>query len=96
MNLALITDIVQAVNLAGFVVALATCLYIGWKRPRLRLWLAPVVTYLVNGALFYAVTVLGLSDPTTRMLWSAALRIHALAMVLIGLAVLWWMARDDA
>ena len=27
------------------------------------------------------------------MLWSAALRIHALAMVLIGLAVLWWMAR---
>lgn len=95
MNLTSITDTIQAVNLVGFIAALSLCLYIGWRRPWTRLWLLPVLTYLINGTAFYLAVRFELYDTVTRTLWSAGLRLHAIVVLLVALAIMAAMTRDE-
>lgn len=94
MNLSTITDTLQGINLVGFTLALAICLFIGLRRPWTRLWLLPVLTYLINGTAFYIAVRLQLYDTATRTLWSAGLRLHAIAILLVALVIMAAMTKD--
>lgn len=92
MTLPEATDIFQVIALSFLASSLALALYIGYRVPRLRWWLVPVVLYLANGTAFYVFAVPNWWTGDARMVWSVVLRIHGAVSMFVALIVLYWLA----
>lgn len=95
MHLDQITDSIQTINLIGFAGSLVLCMLIGKRHEWTRLWLLPALTYLINGTAFYIAVRFGLYDAVTRTLWSAGLRLHAIVVLFVALAIMAAMTKDE-
>lgn len=92
--MAWVTDIVQAANLIGFLACLVYALYIAHRWRWMRLWLAPLIVFLVVGVAFYIVAIFDLYTSPIRTLWSSFLRLFAIMLIGGTLTTLCWMLRE--
>lgn len=94
MEVERITDVVQLINLTGFAACLVFALLIGWRWRWTRLWLLPLITFLINGTLFYLIAIADLWTSPVRTMWSAGLRLHVLILIVAGLTTMWVLLRN--
>lgn len=93
MNVALITDYIQVSVLLMFCLAIILVTAIVRYRPPLRPWIVPPLTWVISGTLFYVVVVAEAGTPELRTLWSVLLRLHAVSLLVIGLAAVYWLTQ---
>jgi hypothetical protein len=91
-----VTNTLQLLAL-GFALSItALTLYIGWRWPRYRGYLAFPLTLGVHATVFYVLATSDAIPPVWGNLWSSLLRLHSYTMILLVLAaaILWLRSRD--
>ena len=86
----------QAIRI--LILALATavvvlCAVAWWRRPSQRVWLLVPAWWSAHVAGFYAAVLWGHVAPKTLNLWSSALWLHSVILVLVGVWLFIWPAR---
>lgn len=72
----------------------AACVMAWWRRPARRIWTLPPVSWALHCAAFYVVVLWGDASPMRLNQWSNALRVHEAVLVLAGVVLFLWPARE--